>query len=470
MSTTRRPGSHLQRFRTTGLLSAGGPGGEAEHVNLCALDVNGVTQLFAYDSDNFLYQISPSTGGTSVVMTFSPEGGSATGPLVFDDWNQLYNQLVAMRLAADSSNSSVQSRGIFYIVIEPSEGDTFIPNGSYDLDRVVLMGSSWHSQVDVTFEVDNTTITNLRTIIGLNIKGGVNSVFTPLGIVVTGALEAYRTIFRRQFTGLPPLTVPGSAAIYLRDGSQFLDTDPVIDVSGDVNIYLDGPGTFVFSGSLGGTGQAFTHIRDANARYQPTQPNITSVFVAQEVPVWVSVDMTNPDGVLRGEYGMLMSFASSSPGEGPNDVNGNVFMNVGGSSGNADWCPMGTTTVLRATTPGVGAGESVEVIMWHGNSSAVTFTNGTGHIVQVTAVARGDILGSPAVQMFSQKFCVRTDGFITTIAGLGTMEQVGDAAAASWTLVPSIGVGPDHLVLTFNTGTTTSLATIYAKVIIDKVP
>jgi hypothetical protein len=119
--------------------------------------------------------------------------------------------------------------------------------------------------------------------------------------------------------------------------------------------------------------------------------------------------------------------------------------------------------VFRGTTPGAGVGESVA--LRYGPTPAVfELENPKGYVVRVTAVARGLVGGVPNVRTFVQTLAVRRTAGVTTIAAAGVQEVLGDAASATWTLVASVGVGPDHLAFTFSTGATTSAARIVADV------
>lgn len=122
-------------------------------------------------------------------------------------------------------------------------------------------------------------------------------------------------------------------------------------------------------------------------------------------------------------------------------------------------------TVFRfgGSTPGSGSGESVELLYGDLFNQMWTPTNSKGYIVWVMAVARGLVSGNPSVQGFRQMFSVRRDSSVTTIAAIGVLEQVGDAASSSWTLTASVGVGPDRFRIDFNTGSTTSAVTVRAK-------
>lgn len=123
---------------------------------------------------------------------------------------------------------------------------------------------------------------------------------------------------------------------------------------------------------------------------------------------------------------------------------------------------------VTGETPGLAPGESVELDYGH-----ITFSNkiylgipfdNMGYTFVVTAIARGKIAGVYKSQSFRQMFSVLYDGGVATVEAVGTQEAIGSAAASSWTLTGSVATGPDRFLLTFTTGTTTSLARISAKV------
>lgn len=118
---------------------------------------------------------------------------------------------------------------------------------------------------------------------------------------------------------------------------------------------------------------------------------------------------------------------------------------------------------MTGETPGVAAGESVEIDFGY-----ITFSNkftfgipldDMGYTIVVTAIARGMIAGVYRSQSFRQIFSVLVTGGVATLEASGVQEQIGSAAAASWTLVGSIAAGPTRFALVFSTGATTSRET-----------
>lgn len=119
---------------------------------------------------------------------------------------------------------------------------------------------------------------------------------------------------------------------------------------------------------------------------------------------------------------------------------------------------------VYGTTPGAGAGESVSLLIGEA-SAAINLSNnvGTAFTILVTVIAKGDVSGTERLQSFRQLLCVEyTAGGTLQLIDVGTQEQIGSAAAASWTLTAS--VSSPNLVLTFNTGSTTALTRVFGKV------
>jgi hypothetical protein len=118
--------------------------------------------------------------------------------------------------------------------------------------------------------------------------------------------------------------------------------------------------------------------------------------------------------------------------------------------------------VLRGTTPGAGAGESVVLRYGAAFDQDFTLANSRSYTMVVTAIAQGTT--PQQLQSFKQMFAVRVDNLgVATMAALGTAEQIGDVAAASWTLTGTVIAGPQFR-LTFNTGATTEATRVVAKV------
>lgn len=121
-----------------------------------------------------------------------------------------------------------------------------------------------------------------------------------------------------------------------------------------------------------------------------------------------------------------------------------------------------SSLVLRGTTPGAGAGESVVLRYGQAFDQDFTLQNDRSYTIIVTAIAQGTT--PQQLQSFKQMFAVRVNNVgAGTMAALGVLEQIGDAAAVTWTLTGSVIAGPQFR-LTFNTGTTTEATRVVARV------
>jgi len=109
--------------------------------------------------------------------------------------------------------------------------------------------------------------------------------------------------------------------------------------------------------------------------------------------------------------------------------------------------------VMRGSTPGALVNESVELLFGVAFDQQLTCENAKAYAFKVTAVIGGTQAGplrrSRTIEI---KFNVRRDAGVTTLVASGTGDAYGDASTATWTLAPTIGAGPDRVVLTFNTG------------------
>lgn len=131
----------------------------------------------------------------SDVLTFRP-GSGLSGPLVFDDWDDLYAQLESLRTAADES-------GEFTIVIDNTDDNPVIPAGDYDLAKATLIGVAGMTTISDTIDLEistGATITNLRSITGLSIaatdypiKIDSDQVLTVRGCALESVIEAIGT-------------------------------------------------------------------------------------------------------------------------------------------------------------------------------------------------------------------------------------------------------------------------------------
>jgi hypothetical protein len=107
--------------------------------------------------------------------------------------------------------------------------------------------------------------------------------------------------------------------------------------------------------------------------------------------------------------------------------------------------------VLRGSTPGLGANESVELIYGNAGNQQLILADGKTYAFKVTAAVGGTQPGRVS-RSIEIAFNVRRDAGLSTITGNGPSTGYGDLLTATWSLTASIGAGPDRVVLTFNTG------------------
>ena len=121
---------------------------------------------------------------------------------------------------------------------------------------------------------------------------------------------------------------------------------------------------------------------------------------------------------------------------------------------------------LTGSTPGSATNEAVEL------TPAFSCVDGSGYIVEVECFAGGVQGGSRRAKAFKRRYLLRRDSGVTTLACTGAQDDLDDSAGGTttWTLVATIGVTPDRLVLTFNTGAgTASHCKVQASVLITAV-
>ena len=109
---------------------------------------------------------------------------------------------------------------------------------------------------------------------------------------------------------------------------------------------------------------------------------------------------------------------------------------------------------MRGETPGLVPNESVELVFRDTGAFGVPFEleDGRGYTIEVTAILRGiSTTNTPLVLSIQQLFSVRRDGGVTTIAGAGTQEVIGDGDLP-WTLTASVRAAPDRFALVASTG------------------
>jgi len=119
---------------------------------------------------------------------------------------------------------------------------------------------------------------------------------------------------------------------------------------------------------------------------------------------------------------------------------------------------------MTGQTPGAIPAEAVELVL---GSSALplTLVDGKNYTFTITVAAGGIQSGPTRVgRTFLIYFNARRDAGTSTITASGVGQSFGDPSTNDWTCIPTIGVAPDRVVLTFTTGATASAARVTAAV------
>ena len=106
--------------------------------------------------------------------------------------------------------------------------------------------------------------------------------------------------------------------------------------------------------------------------------------------------------------------------------------------------------VLRGSTPGAVANETVELKYGLAGDQTFQLEDGKTYAVKVVAAAGGVRVGTES-RVLELSFNARRVAGVSTIEGAQLTASYGSAGAALWTLTASIGA-PDRVVLTFDTG------------------
>ena len=121
--------------------------------------------------------------------------------------------------------------------------------------------------------------------------------------------------------------------------------------------------------------------------------------------------------------------------------------------------------VYRGTTPGAAPAEAVELLSGIGLVQTLLLEDGKSYTFVLTVTAGAVQAGPTRVSRgFVVRFNARRDAGLSVITAIGVGDSFGDAATADWTVVPTVGVAPDRIVLTFTTGAITSAANCVARV------
>jgi hypothetical protein len=122
----------------------------------------------------------------------------------------------------------------------------------------------------------------------------------------------------------------------------------------------------------------------------------------------------------------------------------------------------GPSTLAQGTTPGAGAGETVDLLDTSGNATIV-LEDAKTYAFKITAACGGTIAAVRGSRTIVLEFNARRDAGLTVITAAGPGASYGDAANASWTLTALVGAGPDRIIVRFSTGATTAATSVAAR-------
>jgi len=242
------------------------------------------------------------------VLTFRP-GSAFTGPTVFNDWADLYAQLVALRTATDDS-------GRFTIVFDDADGACVIPpTAIYDMDLTEWLGVRWFAdvengqQVTVTIgdgTVNDALITNLRQITGLALVADQPTT-PPLQLNGQIALTLIGTTISTAAGGDTVLEATGSCLIRLADESSFdVGASTALHVtSGTATIIIDGENAVIPPAAVSSTGGTALQgiLQSSSGKFSPTQPGLVGTFgwldslVFRSGPAWAPIAPNNSGAI-----------------------------------------------------------------------------------------------------------------------------------------------------------------------------
>ena len=139
-----------------------------------------------------------------------------------------------------------------------------------------------------------------------------------------------------------------------------------------------------------------------------------------------------------------------------------AFQHAHASGGATQGAYQTSLLVLRGQTVGGAANQAVELKFgssFFAGTEQLILEDNKAYAIEVTAVAGGVQGGVTRVaRTIKQSFVARKAAGVTVIAASGAGEAFGDAATATWTIVPTVGTVPDRIALTFNTGAGTASA------------
>ncbi len=241
---------------------------------------------------------------------------------MFNDWNALYTQLVALRTQVDDS-------GKFTIVMDDTDAAVALPTGAFDMDRTSWEGMPKDfitSGFTVVTLPDGCSITNLSQISMLEVDG--NNTSANIELTLGQELSLYRA--KLSSAGHAPLVhLSGRAAIILGDHSTIVNTGDgavtgTISMDGGIilDLLLDGVDSSFGGNTLASSTVVAVLASDSSSSYVTTQTYLSGgISVTQLCTSWQGGG-GNPNGVVTAGKGFQFVDTNS----------GTIYVNTDGAT------------------------------------------------------------------------------------------------------------------------------------------
>lgn len=258
------------------------------------------------------------SSAASNVLTFRP-GSAETGPVVFNDFDDLYAQLISLRAAAVTS-------GLYTIVMDDADGAVVIPASAYDMtdtEWVGVHGPTTFNPVTVTI-TDGAAITSLLAITGLSVTKDVVGT-PPIAVTAGQVLTIKASNIYSDLAGKELISTTGDLTmIRLEDLGIFGSFALVLNAGASTGLMLEGGASAAFDDTIAGDGSTTltVYVQSSTAQYG-TQSGFSGTESIQQFAAAWRWDRGDPNGVVSGSLGMLLIDSSS----------GNIWKNNDNSMG-----------------------------------------------------------------------------------------------------------------------------------------
>lgn len=285
-----------------------------------------MSQLFGRSDDGTVHQITPASGGGGVasasnVLTYRP-GGTDVGPIVFNDFDALYAQLVALRTAASAS-------GLFTIVFDNSLGATIVPASTFDFARTEWTAGepTGGSLIDIPI-ADGAVITNLLILSGVLRITPASTTTPPITLSAGQILKITGSILRGSSSALVVIAGGFNADIQLLEngvlGGVSETVGAILVPDGEIlTVRMDGAGATIGTDAFRtNIGTINVFAAESSAYYEPLQISVTTPpVVTQITPAWYYPG--DPNGNVVATYSGFLCTNRSA---------GAIYRSTGGST------------------------------------------------------------------------------------------------------------------------------------------